>query len=351
MIMPRVSIVGATGYAGGEIAAILCGHRQAEIVGLFGSGRRGEEPAAIEDLHPRLRGRLAGRIEAASVEAILATRPDAVFLATPHEASHELAPRLLAAGVVVLDLSAAFRLPDPQQYPSHYGFAHAHPDLLARAAYGLAELNAEAIAASDLIAVPGCYPTSVILPLRPLADAGLLDPRAPVIVDATSGTSGAGRTPSPRTVFSEVSLQAYGVMSHRHEPEMAVHGGAEVIFVPHLGAYDRGILSTIHLSLRDGTTEREMRETLAAAYADCPFVRLLPSGRWPSVRDVERTNFCDVGLSVHPRRPHAVISSAIDNLVKGAAGQAVQCLNLRFGLPLVEGLLAEGEREVACRTS
>ena len=141
-----------------------------------------------------------------------------MFLATPHEASHDLAPPLLERGVAVFDLSAAFRLPDPRDYPTHYGFEHRHPELLARAAYGLAELNAEAIAASDLVAVPGCYPTSVILPLRPLSDADLIDPASPVIVDATSGVSGAGRSPSPRTIFSEVSLEAYGVFSHRHEP-------------------------------------------------------------------------------------------------------------------------------------
>ena len=166
--MTRVSIVGATGYSGGELVSLLSAHRHAEIVGLFGSGRRGEEPIALERSHPRLRGLAEGAIEPASLERILAGNPAAVFLATPHEASHDLAPPLLERGVAVFDLSAAFRLPDPRDYPTHYGFEHRHPELLARAAYGLAELNAEAIAASDLVAVPGCYPTSVILPLRPL---------------------------------------------------------------------------------------------------------------------------------------------------------------------------------------
>ncbi|MGA1045287.1 MAG: N-acetyl-gamma-glutamyl-phosphate reductase, partial [Phycisphaerales bacterium] len=185
--MTRVSIVGATGYSGGELVSLLAGHRHAEIVGLFGSGRRSEESIPLEHSHPRLRGVAEGAIEPASLERILAGNPAAVFLATPHEASHDLAPELLERGIVVLDLSAAFRLPDPRDYPRHYGFEHRRPDLLARAAYGLAELNAEAIAASDLVAVPGCYPTSVILPLRPLSDADLIDPASPVIVDATSG--------------------------------------------------------------------------------------------------------------------------------------------------------------------
>jgi N-acetyl-gamma-glutamyl-phosphate reductase len=337
--MTRVSIVGATGYSGGELVSLLSAHRHAEIVGLFGSGRRGEEPIALERSHPRLRGLAEGAIEPASLERILAGNPAAVFLATPHEASHDLAPPLLERGVAVFDLSAAFRLPDPRDYPTHYGFEHRHPELLARAAYGLAELNAEAIAASDLVAVPGCYPTSVILPLRPLSDADLIDPASPVIVDATSGVSGAGRSPSPRTIFSEVSLEAYGVFSHRHEPEIATHGAAEIVFTPHLAPFDRGILSTIHIPLRRGVDQAQLRETLEATYADAPFVRLLPAGEWPSVASVARTNFCDIGLAVHPKRPHAIVSSAIDNLVKGAAGQAVQCFNLRFGFDPAEALL------------
>ena len=337
--MTRVSIVGATGYSGGELVSLLSAHRHAEIVGLFGSGRRGEEPIALERSHPRLRGLAEGAVEPASLERNLPGNPAAVFLATPHEASHDLAPPLLERGVAVFDLSAAFRLPDPRDYPTHYGFEHRHPELLARAAYGLAELNAEAIAASDLVAVPGCYPTSVIMPLRPLSDADLIDPASPVIVDAASGVSGAGRSPSPRTIFSEVSLEAYGVFSHRHEPEIATHGAAEIVFTPHLAPFDRGILSTIHIPLRRGVDQAQLRETLEATYADAPLVRLLPAGEWPSVASVARTNFCDIGLAVHPKRPHAIVSSAIDNIVKGAAGQAVQCFNLRFGFDPAEALL------------
>ncbi|MGA1046033.1 MAG: Asd/ArgC dimerization domain-containing protein, partial [Phycisphaerales bacterium] len=157
-------------------------------------------------------------------------------------------------------------------------------------------------------------------------------------VDAKTGVSGAGRSPSARTIFSEVSLQAYGVLSHRHEPEIATHGAAEIVFTPHLGAFDRGILSTIHVPLRKSVDESQLRETLEATYADATFVRLLPSGEWPAVGSVVRTNFCDIALAVHPRRPHAIVSSAIDNLVKGAAGQAVQCFNLRFGFEATEGL-------------
>lgn len=329
--MPKVAVVGASGYAGGELLSLLLPHPECELVGVFGSGG-GDAARPVGEVHPRLRGATRLAIEPASLEAILAPRPDAVLLATPHEASHELAPPLLDGGCVVLDLSAAFRLPDPAAYRRHYAFTHRRPDLLARAAYGLAELNAAAIAAADLIAVPGCYPTSVVLPLRPLVDAGVLDPAGTVVVDATSGVSGAGRAALARTSFCEVSLQAYGVMNHRHEPEIAAHGGVEVVFTPHLGPFPRGILSTIHLPLRRGVGDATLREILAGAYDGSPSVRLLPSGLWPSIAAVERTNFCDLGLAVHPERPHAVVSSAIDNLRKGAAGQAMQCLEIRFGL-------------------
>lgn len=310
---------------------MLLRHPGVELCGLFGSEGKSGGGGRIDALHPRLRGWTDLRVEAGTAAAIEACAPDAVLLATPHEASESLAPALCAAGIVVLDLSAAFRLRDPQAYPVHYGFAHGHPDLLREAVYGLAELNAAAIASARLIAVPGCYPTSVALALRPLVEAGLLADRT-VIVDSTSGVSGAGRSPSLRSLFCEVSQSPYGVLSHRHQPEMAQETGADILFTPHLGPYDRGILSTIHATLREGVAVRDVRECLQARYAGRPFVRILPEGSWPSVGAVERTNFCDIQVAVDAARRHLVACSAIDNLVKGAAGQAVQCLNIRFGL-------------------
>lgn len=327
----RVALVGAAGYAGAEAVAMLLRHPNAELCGLFGSEGKSGGGARIDALHPRLRGWTELCVEAASEAAIRARQPDAVLLATPHEASEALAPALCSAGIVVFDLSAAFRLRDPQAYPKHYGFAHGHPELLREAVYGLAELNSQAIAAARLIAVPGCYPTSVALALRPLVERGLLEDRT-VIVDSTSGVSGAGRSPSLRSLFCEVSQSPYGVLSHRHQPEMAQETGADILFTPHLGPYDRGILSTIHATLREGVTERDVRECLRARYEGRPFVRLLPEGTWPSVGAVERTNCCDIQVAVDAARRHMVACSAIDNLVKGAAGQAVQCLNIRFGL-------------------
>ncbi|MBU3729251.1 MAG: N-acetyl-gamma-glutamyl-phosphate reductase [Phycisphaerales bacterium] len=327
----RVALVGAAGYAGAEAIAMLLRHPGVELCGLFGSEGKSGAGVRIDALHPRLRGLTDLCVEAASEAAILECRPDAVMLATPHEASEALAPVLCRAGVVVLDLSAAFRLRDPAAYPTHYGFSHRHPELLREAVYGLAELNEEAIAAAQLIAVPGCYPTSVALALRPLVESALLDDRT-VIVDSTSGVSGAGRSPSLRSLFCEVSQSPYGVLSHRHQPEMAQETGADIIFTPHLGPYDRGILSTMHATLHEGVTERDIRACLSARYTRCAFVRLLPEGTWPSVGAVERTNFCDMQVAVDPVRRHLVACSAIDNLVKGAAGQAVQCLNIRFGM-------------------
>ena len=328
----RIVIVGAPGYTGAELTAILGAHPAAEIVGLFGSERRaGAAAERMGDLFPRLRGAVDLPVAAADPDAILGCRPDAVFLATPHEASETLVPVLLDAGIVVFDLSAAYRLRDPALYPRHYGFTHSHPALLAGAVYGLPELAGEALRTASLVACPGCYPTSVILPVRPLAAAGVIDLARPVIVDSASGVSGAGRSAAVKSLFCEVSLQAYGVLSHRHQPEMAQETGTRILFTPHLVALDRGILSTIHAELAPGATLEAARACLADAYADAPFVRLLPPGRWPSVAAVERTNCCDIALGTDDSGRHLVASSAIDNLVKGAAGQAVQAFNVRFG--------------------
>jgi N-acetyl-gamma-glutamyl-phosphate reductase len=341
----RVAIVGAAGYSGAELATLLAGHPGVQVVGLFGSERRASsttdgEPATLGSVFARLRGVVDLPVQVATAEAIAALSPDAVFLATPHEVSETLAAALLATAhpPVILDLSAAFRLRDAALYPAHYGYAHSHPSLLASAVYGLPELNAAAIRRAQLVACPGCYPTSVILPVRPLVQAGLLCATRPIIVDSASGVSGAGRSAALKSLFCEVSLQPYGVLAHRHQPEMAQETGARVLFTPHLVALDRGILSTMHADLAPGRTLADARAALERAYAACPFVRLLPAGQWPSVAAVERTNFCDIALGTDDTGTHLVICSAIDNLVKGAAGQAVQCLNVRFGLPEATGL-------------
>jgi len=358
--MPTINsvIIGAPGYAGRELIQILLNHPSARIAALFGSERQSaERPTRIADLHPSLHGRLDLPVLPANAGAIAALKPDAIFLATPHEASLELVAEFVKrsdAGwsPVLLDLSAAYRFtstpgqaaPPTHLYPKHYGFEHTHADLLARAVYGLAELNRDAIRESNLIAVPGCYPTSAIIPLAPLARAGAIDTSRRVIIDSVSGVSGAGRTPTAKSHFCEVSLQAYNVLKHRHNPEIDLHAGVPTIFTPHLVEFDRGILSTIHAELNAGWSESRIAEALTSAYRDRPFVRLLGRDRWPSVAAVRGTNFCDVGWVVDEASRHLIVSSAIDNLVKGAAGQAVQCMNIRFGLPEAAGFFAGAPR-------
>lgn len=334
-----VAVVGATGYSGLELVQLLAAHGGAVIAGVFGSDRRGADEPRLSSVFPRLRGVCDLPVKAASVDDIVASGAKAVFLATPHAASYELAPALAERGVVVLDLSAAFRLKDASLYAAHYGFAHERGAWLARAAYGLPELFRQQVRDAMLIAVPGCYPTSVILPMSALVKAGALSGAGPIIADCISGVSGAGRHAALHTSFCEVSVQPYGVMTHRHGPEIEAYTGAWVMFTPHLGCYERGILSTIHAELAPGWTRQRVGECLQQAYGHEPFVRLLDQGQWPSVAGVRGTNFCDVGWAVDEARRRLIVVSAIDNLVKGAAGQAVQCFNVRFGLAETTGLL------------
>ncbi len=336
----RVVVVGAAGLAGGELLEHLAGHPGVRVVGLFGSERiePGAEPA-VETLHPRLAGRVHGRVARSDVAAIAATAPDAIMLAVPHGASATLVPELLAAtDAVVLDLSGTFRLGTAELAARHYGVG-IDPTLAAEAVYGLAELArhrlADPVSPPRLIAVPGCYPTASVLPLRPLADAGLLA-GGRCMIAAASGVSGAGRGPSERTSFCNVSFQPYGVGTHRHAPEIAEHGRARVSFVPHLAAWDRGILATIHAPLVPGTTAEDVRRRWRDRVAS-PFVRVLPEGAWPAIADVRGTNRCDLAVHVEPDGT-AVLVSAIDNLLKGAAGQAIQCLNVRYGFDETAGL-------------
>lgn len=341
----KIAVVGAGGYSGAELVTILLRHPYAEIVGLFGSSKRDEGPQQLlEDVFPRFRGRLKLPVTAADPATIAALKPDAVFLATPHEASEALALPLLKSGTCVLDLSAAFRFRDAEIYPVHYGFTHTHPDLLAAAVYGLPELFRAQLPSAKLIAVPGCYPTSAILPLAPLVrkDAIARDSHGKLrrpIIDATSGVSGAGRSAKVGSLFCEVSLQPYGVLKHRHQPEIDTYAGVETVFTPHLGSFDRGILSTIHVELASGWTGDKVRALYEEIYAHEPFVRLCAPGIFPAVADVRGSNFCDFGWALDEKHGHLIIASAIDNLVKGAAGQAVQAMNAHFGLDEGCGLL------------
>jgi N-acetyl-gamma-glutamyl-phosphate reductase len=334
----RVAIAGATGYTGLELVRLVLGHPELELAGVFASPGGRNVGQRLDESFPELRGRTDAVLASGEPEAILACQPQVAFLCTPHEASATLAPALLGSCEVVADLSGAFRLV-ADDYPTYYGFTHPTPELLERAVYALVEHNREAIMGADLLACPGCYPTASLLPLKPLLDAGMLaDGRTPFI-DAVSGISGAGRAPSSRTTFGEVSVQPYGVFAHRHQPEISTHAGAPVLFTPSVAPYFRGMLALVHVDLRPGVTEAEMRSALSSAYDQSPFVRLLPQGQWPSVGAVERTNFADVALAFDARASHAVLACTLDNLLKGASGQALQAVNIRLGFDERAGLL------------
>lgn len=332
----RVGIVGFRGYSGAELVRILERHPRVE-------------PWLLEhraDSEERTRPRGSGgypRIPS-TPEAVRSEKLAVVFLATPAEVSMELAPALLEAGAKVVDLSGAFRLRTVENYSKWYKENHTQPALLAEAAYGLPEFCREAVRKARLVANPGCYPTAANLAIRPLVEAGVLDRKAGIVCDAKSGVSGAGRKPSLKTSFCEVTenFSAYSILHHRHVPEVLLTSGleeAEFSFTAHLIPAHRGILETVYARLNPGFSGEAVLELYEKRYGQEPFVRLYDHGHVPDLRAVEHTNFCDIGVKVDAATGRAVIVSSIDNLVKGAAGQAVQNMNLLLGYPETEGIL------------
>ncbi len=343
--MLNCAIIGASGYTGAELAAMITRHPQLQLAGIYVSAASADAGKPLASLHRSLLGVVDAVLEPLADDAIeqVAARAQVVFLATEHKVSHDYAPRLLAAGATVFDLSAAFRFNDVPPYSSHYGFDHQYPALLAEAVYGLAEWNATAIKGARLIAVPGCYPTASLLALKPLEQAGLIAEGFIPAISAVSGVSGAGRKATLVNSFCEVSYNPYGVLGHRHQPEISRQLGRPVIFTPHLGNFPRGIVATIAVQLAPGVTAAQVDAAYAAAYAGQPHVRLynqICPGQWPSINAVVKTPFCDIGWKVDTGLGHVVVTSAIDNLLKGASSQAMQCLGLRFGLDDVTGVVA-----------
>ncbi|WP_445611343.1 N-acetyl-gamma-glutamyl-phosphate reductase [Hafnia alvei] len=329
-------IVGASGYTGAELAAYLHRHPHMNITGLTVSAQSADAGKLLSDLHPQLKGIVDLPLLPMSDVAAMAKDVDVVFLATAHEVSHDLAPKFLQMGCVVFDLSGAYRVNQASFYQDYYGFTHQHADWLDKAVYGLAEWRAEDIKQAQLVAVPGCYPTASQLALKPLIDAGLLDLNQWPVINAVSGVSGAGRKASMTTSFCEVSLQPYGIFTHRHQPEIATHLGTPVIFTPHLGNFPRGILATITCKLTAGVTAEQVAAAYRQAYAGKPLVRVYDKGV-PAIKNVAGTPFCDIGFA--QQGEHLIIVSAEDNLLKGAAAQAVQCMNIRFGFNETQSLL------------
>ena len=329
-LMLNTLIVGASGYAGVELATYLNRHPHMNITALAVSAQSPDAGKLLSDLHPQLKGRVDLPLQPLGDAAEWAGKVDVVFLATAHEVSHDLAPEFLKAGCVVFDLSGAFRVNDDGFYQQYYGFSHQHQAWLDKAVYGLAEWNHEQIKDAQLVAVPGCYPTAAQLALKPLIKAGLLNPAQWPVINATSGVSGAGRKASVTTSFCEVSLQPYGLFNHRHHPEIVAHLGTPVIFTPHLGNFPRGILETITCRLNDGVSQQDVAAAFHSAYHDKPLVRLYDKGV-PALKGVVGLPFCDIGFAVQGE--HLIVVAAEDNLLKGASSQAVQCLNIRFGFP------------------
>ena len=336
--MIRVAILGASGYSALELVKLLLHHPEAKITALT---TRQAEPRPISQVHPSLAGRLDLALENLTPNQI-AERADAVFCCLPHGASAAAVAKLLPAGKKVIDLGADYRLNDPAEYAKWYGLEHADPGHLGDAVYGLPELYGEMIAAASLVANPGCYPTSAILALAPLLRAGVISQRG-IIIDSKSGVSGGGREPKPTFHYPECneSVAAYGVGTHRHMPEIdqilsEVAGSPiRVVFTPHLIPMDRGILSTCYAEPTAEATTDDLLALLQQFYADEPFVRVSES--LPATKHVSGTNFCDI--SVRAVRGRVIVLSAIDNLIKGAAGQALQNFNLMHGIPETTALL------------
>ena len=339
--MIKVGIIGATGYAGGELVRILMGHKEAEIVWY---GSRSYIDQKYADVYRNMFQIVDATCMDDNIEA-LADQVDVIFTATPQGFLASVINENILGKTKIVDLSADFRIKDVKVYEKWYGIEHKSPQFIEEAVYGLCEVNRDKVKGARLIANPGCYTTCSILTGYPLAKEGIIDMRT-LIVDAKSGTSGAGRGAKVPNLFCEVNenMKAYGVASHRHTPEIEEQLGyasgenVTISFTPHLVPMNRGILATEYATLKKDVTGEEVKAIYDKYYADEKFVRVLDEGVCPETKWVEGSNYVDIGFKLDPRTNRIVMMGAIDNLVKGAAGQAVQNMNLLFGLPESEGL-------------
>ncbi|HKS67658.1 MAG TPA: N-acetyl-gamma-glutamyl-phosphate reductase [Candidatus Acidoferrales bacterium] len=341
----RVAVVGATGYAGFELARLLLRHPHIETP-VFYLRDAYSDIHCLTQLFPQLRSWGEAPCRSLSVEAVANSGAHTVFLSTPHEVSVEFVPQLLRANpeLRVIDLSGAFRFREQETFERWYKMTSPDATLLRKAVYGLPELYAEALPKARIVANPGCYPTSVILGLRPLVDSGWIDKGRGIVCDCKSGVSGAGKEPKRETHFVEVNenFRAYGVFTHRHTPEISDHLGlasSDFVFTTHLLPLERGILSTIYVWLDGARKVEEIEALYRRFYAGKQMVRISCGGKLPELQDVARTNFCDIGFALDASGDRLVIVSCLDNLGKGAAGQAVQNMNAMHGYPETAGLL------------
>lgn len=337
----KVAVIGASGYVGAELIGLLLAHDKISLEYLVVSENSSSADLTFSQLHPRYFGVCDLPLVCFSQNWFDASvsELDAVFFATPHEFSADWAQSFVDAGVKVFDLSGGFRLKNSSDYPTFYGFEHKHLTALAQAKYGLAEWEQENIASTQLVAVPGCYPTASLLSLKPITSKNLHAENSLIVVNGISGVSGAGRKASLATSFYEVSLTPYNILQHRHQPEISQEANAQVIFNPHLAPYKRGLMATVTLQIKAGVTTEQINEAFVSAYQDQPLVRL--TGAWPKIDNVSNTPFADVHWQVDEEKLVVVVSCAIDNLLKGAASQAVQCANIALGLPSEYSLVTQ----------
>jgi N-acetyl-gamma-glutamyl-phosphate reductase len=340
------AVVGATGYAGFELARILVRHPHAKKPVLFTRNGEAGTTGKLDELYPHISGNGGYPLQPFKWEALQAQGVDLLFLATPHEVSREWVPEAIKRGMHVIDLSGAWRL-EKREHRAIYEFKDENSELAdkltAQAVYGIPELHRDQLRDADLVANAGCYATSIILALAPLVRAGLIDLDHGIICDSKSGVSGAGKQPTQKTHFVEVAenLSAYSVFNHRHTGEILEQlglGPEQLTFTPHLLPIPRGILSTIYVRLRSSMSAQQIEHCMRDFYANSPWVRVFPAGKLPQIQYSLHTNYCDVGFTLAPDGRRLVIVSCLDNLMKGAAGQAVQNMNVMFGWDEEEGL-------------
>ena len=340
------AVVGATGYAGFELARLLYRHPKLMKPVLFTRDVEASGPARLDEVYPHIAGNGGFPLEKFSWESLRAKGVNVLFLATPHEVSREWVPEAMRQGVQVIDLSGAWRLANASSravYQFHDKNSQLADQLTAQAVYGIPELHRERLKETLLVANPGCYATSIILALAPLVRAGLLDLEHGIVCDSKSGVSGAGKQPTQKTHFVEVAenLSAYSVFNHRHTGEILEQLGLrddQLIFTPHLLPIPRGILSTIYVRLNAAAQPEEVENCLRGCYSESPWVRICPHGKLPQIQYTLHTNYCDIGFALAADGRRMVMVSCLDNLLKGAAGQAVQNMNVMFGWSEEEGL-------------
>lgn len=341
-------VFGASGYAGVELAKMIANHPIFTLEALFVSEQSSDANKLLSDLYPKYKGLLdfplvpGGKVNLEALKSKLSSIDQGlVFLATPHEFSHDIAYELIADNLTVLDLSGGFRLQDPNLYPEYYGFAHQYAAQLSDIPYGLPEWNSHNLKNKPLISLPGCYPTASQMAIKPLVKSELLTDLCMPVINAISGVSGAGRKAALSTSFCELSLKPYNLFVHRHAPEICQEVGRKVIFTPHVADFDRGILATVVMQVKEGTTLEQVNLAFESQYSDKLFVRLRSEA--PQINDVAHTAFCDLYWQLNGT--DLIVISAIDNVLKGASSQAIQCANIVCDLHEGLGLLPSAQTQ------